>query len=247
MYNNTCVETRQTNKCLIGVWLSLARAPDLGSGGRRFESCHPDLISSLRQAQIKRVQFNGRTLAFQARYVGSIPITRSLFCKYISCMQDIMCPQLSWIEQRPSKPWVEGSNPPGHTFFYESWPVAYDFCIMVGIAQLVSASDCGSEGPGFESLYPPFFYFLGYRQAVRHRVLIPALRWFESSQPSSVDRIRSWMIEIDSSLYLVYIVGSQLSWQSTRLLIQVSRVRTPVGSLRWEWLKNHSLFSFRAQ
>ena len=25
-----------------GVWLSLARAPDLGSGGRRFESCHPD-------------------------------------------------------------------------------------------------------------------------------------------------------------------------------------------------------------
>ncbi len=28
---------------------------------------------------------------------------------------------------------------------------------MVGIAQLVSASDCGSEGPGFESLYPPFW------------------------------------------------------------------------------------------
>ena len=28
---------------------------------------------------------------------------------------------------------------------------------MEGIAQLVSASDCGSEGPGFESLYPPFF------------------------------------------------------------------------------------------
>ena len=134
---------------------------------------------------IMRVQFNGRTLAFQARYVGSIPITR------------FVCSQLSWIEQRPSKPWVEGSNPPGHTFFYESWPVAYDFCIMVGIAQLVSASDCGSEGPGFESLYPPFFYFLGYRQAVRHRVLIPALRWFESSQPSSVVIIRGWMFDID--------------------------------------------------
>ena len=28
----------------IGVWLSLARAPGLGPGGRRFESCHPDLI-----------------------------------------------------------------------------------------------------------------------------------------------------------------------------------------------------------
>ena len=39
-----------------GVWLSLARAPGLGPGGR------------------------SRTLAFQARYVGSIPITRSIFC-----------------------------------------------------------------------------------------------------------------------------------------------------------------------
>ena len=27
---------------------------------------------------------------------------------------------------------------------------------LVGIAQLVSASDCGSEGRGFESHYPPF-------------------------------------------------------------------------------------------
>ena len=26
---------------------------------------------------------------------------------------------------------------------------------LVGIAQLVSASDCGSEGRGFESHYPP--------------------------------------------------------------------------------------------
>ncbi len=24
------------------MWLSLARAPGLGPGGRRFESCHPD-------------------------------------------------------------------------------------------------------------------------------------------------------------------------------------------------------------
>ena len=29
-------------KIYIGVWLSLARALDLGSRGRRFESCHPD-------------------------------------------------------------------------------------------------------------------------------------------------------------------------------------------------------------
>ena len=29
-----------------GVWLSLARAPGLGPGGRRFESCHPDLTGN---------------------------------------------------------------------------------------------------------------------------------------------------------------------------------------------------------
>ena len=28
----------------VGVWLSLARAPGLGPGGRRFESCYPDFF-----------------------------------------------------------------------------------------------------------------------------------------------------------------------------------------------------------
>ena len=30
-----------------GVWLSLARAPGLGPGGRRFESCHPDFLCKI--------------------------------------------------------------------------------------------------------------------------------------------------------------------------------------------------------
>ena len=34
----------------IGVWLSLARVPGLGPGGRRFESCHPDLQLTVRIA-----------------------------------------------------------------------------------------------------------------------------------------------------------------------------------------------------
>ena len=62
---------------------------------------------------------------------------------------------------------------------------------MVGIAQLVSAPDCGSGGQGFESLYPPFTIIsiyqldsLGYRQAVRHRILIPA---FAGSNPAGPD------------------------------------------------------------
>ena len=127
----------------FGVWLSLARAPGLGPGGRRFESCHPDYM---------RVQFNGRTPAFQAGYVGSIPITRLDIAVFAVSH---MCLQLSWIEHRPSKPGVGGSNPFRHIFYFISIPYGPYEVNMVGIAQLVSAPDCGSGGPGFESLYPP--------------------------------------------------------------------------------------------
>ena len=42
LYNNSCVTDKAFKSKSFGVWLSLARAPGLGPGGRRFESCHPD-------------------------------------------------------------------------------------------------------------------------------------------------------------------------------------------------------------
>ena len=55
---------------------------------------------------------------------------------------------------------------------------------MVGVAQLVSASDCGSEGRGFESLYPPFALWqenLGLSPSGKAQGFDPCIRWFESS------------------------------------------------------------------
>ena len=42
LYNKSCAVEMATKIVIYGVWLSLARAPGLGPGGRRFESCHPD-------------------------------------------------------------------------------------------------------------------------------------------------------------------------------------------------------------
>ena len=73
-----------------GVWLSLARAPGLGPGGRRFESCHPDLILYIYMREWLRggappCQGGGR--GFESRlalflFVGSILIFKifRLFC-----------------------------------------------------------------------------------------------------------------------------------------------------------------------
>ena len=58
---------------------------------------------------------------------------------------------------------------------------------MVGIAQLVSAPDCGSGGQGFESLYPPS-NLMGYRQAVRHSTLTAAL---VGSNPTSPVKVKT--------------------------------------------------------
>ena len=52
-------------------------------------------------------------------------------------------PQLSWIEQCPSKAEVEGSNPSGSTKTYG------------GLSSVGRTPDCGSGGQGFDPLRSP--------------------------------------------------------------------------------------------
>ena len=89
MYNSYCVTEKTTRKQITGC----------GSAWLERLVWDQEVAGSNPVTPTSRVQFNGRTPAFQAGYVGSIPITR------------LMSLQLSWIEQRPSKPWVGGSNP----------------------------------------------------------------------------------------------------------------------------------------
>ena len=94
-----------------------------------------------------RVWFNGRTSAFQAEYVGSIPITRFSYIIVLFYLEiNIWWVWHSWLARRIVVPKVEGSNPSTH-------PVA--------VATIKK---------------------LGYRQAVRHQILILA---FAGSNPAS--------------------------------------------------------------
>ena len=59
-------------------------------------------------------------------------------------------PQLSWIEQCPSKAEVEGSNPSGSTNLF----FAYG-----GLSSVGRTPDCGSGGQGFDPLRSPHIQF----------------------------------------------------------------------------------------
>ena len=65
---------------------------------------------------------------------------------------------------------------------------------MVGIAQLVSAPDCGSGGQGFESLYPPALpsnaVSTGVSPSGKAQDFDSCIRWFESNYPSLVQQNR---------------------------------------------------------
>ena len=74
-----------------GVWLSLARAPGLGPGGRRFESCHPDFYKYARVAQLVE-----RDLA-KVEAAGSSPVSRSFYFQDLCGFRGIRDPLLVYI------------------------------------------------------------------------------------------------------------------------------------------------------
>ncbi len=66
------------------MWLSLARAPGLGPGGRRFESCHPD----------SNICASGSVVEYRlakARVAGSNPVSRSFYLTQESCNSKVSC------------------------------------------------------------------------------------------------------------------------------------------------------------
>ena len=71
---------------------------------------------------------------------------------------------------------------------------------MVGMAQLVSAPDCGSGGPGFESQYPPFAIF-------SMEVPIIAGWYFKGLSPSGKAQ------DFDSCISLVRIQLALFIWE----------------------------------
>ena len=112
-----------------------------------------------------RVQFNGRTPAFQAGCVGPIPITRSTFQSKANARKtyffDTLCASSSAGQSTALLRRVSGVRiPSGVPQFYG------------GYSSVGRAPDCGSGSRGFESHYSPHLYFtLGYSQVVRHETL----------------------------------------------------------------------------
>ena len=147
------------------------------------------MLLRLLKMRYMRVQLNGRALAFQASHMGSIPITRSIFSRVL-LQHSNMRQQLSWIEHRPSKARVRGSNPFWRTNNYggyssvgqnarlwlqRSWvqvPLFTPFILiphlLVGVQPSGKASDFDSDIRRFKSCHPSQYLYGPLAQSVEH-------------------------------------------------------------------------------
>ena len=97
------------------------------------------------------------------------------------------------LEAKGSNPFIHPENDSFGNFFLQSYQktgrIPDLFCGCGGMAD-APALGAGGQPCRFKSCHPHsiFLYLrnliLGHSQAVRHRTLTPAFRWFESSWPS---------------------------------------------------------------